>query len=222
MFGGGASSTATPLNPVLFALAIDPVLLDAMRSIGWAHPGGVDFQTFYLDDGLIAGRAPAVRCFLQALVAGFGDIGLSVSLETSEVVPPCATSPTFGPTDFPSSHRNASASFKLLCAAIGPSSWCDAPLRKVVTRNFFGYSTHFLTPRTLSASFGHAQDAQCTRTVRSHPVSRRRRSDLRTRTLAPRWDSSLAPNSQTTIYALLHSASHLVALAPGPLLLGSP
>ena len=68
------------------------------------HPGGIDFQLFFLDDGLIAGLRP---------------------LDKSEVVLLCTASQNFGPSDFPVCLWNDSASFKILGAAIGPSFWCS-------------------------------------------------------------------------------------------------
>ena len=78
-----------------------------------------DICSFFLDDGLCAGSGPVVRCFLAGLVEGFRRIGLEVNLEKTEVIPPCTTSQSFGPADFPSCCWNGFASFKLLCAPIG-------------------------------------------------------------------------------------------------------
>ena len=57
-----------------------------------AHPGGIDFCSFFLDGGLCAGAAPAVRCFLSSLVDGFRLIGLEVSLDKTQIIPLCTSS----------------------------------------------------------------------------------------------------------------------------------
>ena len=53
-----------PLGPSLVALAIHPCIIEVARVAGSQHPGGLDFKSFFLDDGAIAGQAPAVQLFL--------------------------------------------------------------------------------------------------------------------------------------------------------------
>eukprot|EP00971_Amphidinium_carterae_P284804 5654305-Amphidinium_carterae.1 len=49
-----------PLGPLLFALGLQPALLEARRLTEEAHPGHLDIAAYYLDDGIIAGRWDAV------------------------------------------------------------------------------------------------------------------------------------------------------------------
>ena len=63
------------LGPVLFALAIHPVIQEARRSTESSFTSGLDICSFYLDYGMCAGSAPAVSCFLAALVLGLNRIG---------------------------------------------------------------------------------------------------------------------------------------------------
>ena len=83
---------------------------------------------------MCAGSAPAVSCFLSALVLGLNRIGLVVNLSKTEVIPACTASQSFGPDSFPGCSWNGSASFKLLGAAIGPPAWCELLLRRRVAK----------------------------------------------------------------------------------------
>ena len=67
-----------PLGPVLFALAIHPIILEARAVTETMYPGGIDACSFHLDDGFCAGSVPAVRHFLSALIRDFRRIGLEV------------------------------------------------------------------------------------------------------------------------------------------------
>ena len=90
-----------PLGPVLFALAIHPVIQEALLATERSFPAGIDICSFYLDDGLCAGDALAVSFFLKTLIRGLGDIGLAVNLGKTEVIPPCTSSQSFGQDCFP-------------------------------------------------------------------------------------------------------------------------
>ena len=54
-----------PLGSALCALAIHPVLLKARSLTTSAFPGSVDLSPFFLDDGVLAGDAPAISSFLS-------------------------------------------------------------------------------------------------------------------------------------------------------------
>ena len=103
-----------PLGPVLFALAIHPVIQEALVDTERSFPAGLDICSFYLDDGLCAGDAQAVSFFLKALIRGLSRIGLVVNLAKTEVIPPCTSSQSFGPDLFPGCIWNSSASFSYL------------------------------------------------------------------------------------------------------------
>ena len=73
-----------PLGPALFALAIHPVIPKACCLTLSAFPGSVDLSPFFLDDGVLAGDAPAISSFLRHLIAGFVSIGLEIALHKTE------------------------------------------------------------------------------------------------------------------------------------------
>ena len=78
---------------------------------------------FFLDDGFCAGSAPAVRCFLAALIEGFRRVGLTVNLDKTEVIPACSSTQSFGPGDFQGCSWNSTSNFKLfLELLLGPMS----------------------------------------------------------------------------------------------------
>ena len=123
-----------PLGPVLFALAIHPVIQEALVDTERSFPAGLDICSFYLDDGICAGDAQTVSFFLRALIRGLRRIGLVVNLAKTEVIPPCATSQSFGPDIFPGGIWNNTACFKLLGAAIGTPAWCELLLGRRVRK----------------------------------------------------------------------------------------
>ena len=94
-----------PLGLVLFALAVHSALAEARAATEASHPGGIDLCSFFLDDGFCTGCAPAVRCFLAALIEGFRRIGLTVNLDKTEVIPACSSTQSFCPGDFQSNER---------------------------------------------------------------------------------------------------------------------
>ena len=51
-------SQGDPLGPSLVALAIHPCIIEVIRV---ADPGDFDFKAFFLDDGVVAGKAPALQ-----------------------------------------------------------------------------------------------------------------------------------------------------------------
>ena len=98
------------LRPVLFALAIHPVIKEARQA---AVTGCV--------------RDPPRR-------PGFRRLGLEVNLDKTEVIPACTTSQSFGPANFHVSCWNRSANFKLLGAAVGTPEWCEDLLGRRVAK----------------------------------------------------------------------------------------
>ena len=91
-----------PLGPWLFALA--QIAREATEK---SHPGKLDFVTFFLDDGIVAGEAEAVRFFVDHFERAVRDLGLSASVDKCEVVP-AAGDDTEVPRDcFPGWHWTA-------------------------------------------------------------------------------------------------------------------
>ena len=89
-----------PLRPSLFALAIRPSIIEAVRVAEPQRPGNLDFKAFFLDDGVIAGKAPAVRQFLATLEMRLREIGLDVARHKTEMAPACASVQNFSSHDF--------------------------------------------------------------------------------------------------------------------------
>ena len=67
-----------PLGPSLFSLAVHPCVVEAIRISEAQYPGDLDYKAFFLDDGTIAGKAQAVRLFLDTLERLLLEIGLEV------------------------------------------------------------------------------------------------------------------------------------------------
>ena len=142
-------SKETPLGPVLYSLAIHPVIKEARQVTETSHPGGIDLCSFFLDDGLSAGFAPAVRRFLSAVITGFRKIDLEVNLDKAEIIPACTTSQSLDSADFQGCSWNGSANFKLLGAAVGTTEWCEDILGRRVAKT-----------RALLTAIGKVPDAQ--------------------------------------------------------------
>ena len=58
---------STKRLPWAFPFCTLHLILEAPRVMESQHPGGIDFKAFFLDDGVIAGHAQAVRLFLASL-----------------------------------------------------------------------------------------------------------------------------------------------------------
>ena len=91
-----------PLGPLLFALALQPVLQELASS---RASGGLELVFSYLDDCCLAGEASAVARALQQLTAASAAIGLQLNLAKCELIP------TAGPTT-------------LLTEGSSPNKWC--------------------------------------------------------------------------------------------------
>ena len=63
-----------PLGPAFFALAIHPIL-----ELTAGIPG-IDWDVFYLDDGVLVGEAEALLQTLELLTTQFGKVGLKVNM----------------------------------------------------------------------------------------------------------------------------------------------
>eukprot|EP00661_Eupelagonemidae_sp_cell13_P000534 gene534-3445_t len=72
-----------PLGPLLFALAIHPLVERINREVD-----GLDYVQFYLDDGAICGPADAVAAALELITAEGATLGLTLNLAKSELIVP--------------------------------------------------------------------------------------------------------------------------------------
>ena len=122
-----------PLGPLLFALAIHPVLKELSQATGDSK---LDLMLFYLDDGVLAGSIQAVSKALAVLQARCAHMGLTLRLSKSELI-------LAGPTPdeelarcFPrelladqttgQDRVVRSGGFELLGAPIGDAAFCAA------------------------------------------------------------------------------------------------
>ena len=123
-----------PLGPSLFALAIHPCVTGSARLTESRFPGDVDFLSFFLDDGVIAGRFSAVQLLLTTLESRLHDIGLDIAREKTEIIPTCTSVQNFSPRDFAGFLWVPHGNFKLLGAAIGSHAWCESLLQRRVSK----------------------------------------------------------------------------------------
>jgi len=101
-----------PLGPLLFSLAIHP-LVTVLTKQGTPHdprlrPGTeadpqlkLDMVLFYLDDGVLCGKAKAVAHAVQTLLSESARLGLHLNLSKCELVTPAASVPSSFPGLFP-------------------------------------------------------------------------------------------------------------------------
>ena len=115
-----------PLGPALFALAVHEAILEARAEVGRQLPDQLDFVSFYLDDGVIAGTAEAVRAFCDTLSSELLLIGLDVSFSKSEVIPTAGGDSDIDPSLFQEFGWNSSDGFELLGAPFGCEAFCTA------------------------------------------------------------------------------------------------
>ena len=54
------------------------------------YPSDLDFKAFFPDDGVLAGKPPAVQLFLSTLELLLHDIGLTITRDKTEVAPACS------------------------------------------------------------------------------------------------------------------------------------
>ncbi len=115
-----------PLGPLLFSLALQPVLAEMARA---GAPGEeLDLCFGYLDDGVVAGHHAAVaRAFatLQRLAPG---IGLRLNLDKCEFVPAAGAAAFTGDRAvFPAEFTVVTdGCFELLGAPVGSPAFCAA------------------------------------------------------------------------------------------------
>ena len=94
-------------------------------------------MAFFLDDGVLAGKPPAVQLFLSTLELLLHDIGLTIARDKTELAPACSPVQNFTPGDFAGSTWVADGNVKLLGAAIGHSG-----LVRVTAGQARGQSSH--------------------------------------------------------------------------------
>ena len=144
------------LGPVLFELAIHPVVTEARRQA--PHPGRIDLSSLFIGGGLCAGLAPIVCCFLAPQVAGLHHIGLEVNQDKTEVIPACTSSQCCG-------HVTSLGALAMgpRVSAMGFSAWCESLLRRCVaeTKALLDTISRFPDTPGDSVFFGLARAGGC-------------------------------------------------------------
>ena len=119
-----------PLGPALFAIAIHDHIRAAKDETQHLYPGKLDFVVFYLDDGVLAGTARAVRHCCQALETRLADVGLTTNRDKCDIVPAAASNHTIPDGFFAGYSFKADGNFKLLGAPFGSAAFCAAHTTK--------------------------------------------------------------------------------------------
>ena len=112
-----------PLGPLLFALALQPVLRDLH---GTRSAGGLQLVFSYLDDLCLAGEQAAVSQALAILTASAARIGLQLNAEKCEIIPTARQQHTINRSLFPPSFVfKGDGNFELLGGPIGSDEFCN-------------------------------------------------------------------------------------------------
>ena len=123
-----------PLGPLLFALALQPLLAKVKAD----HAGsGLDLVFAYLDDCVLAGTSDAVAAAFADLQSAAAEIGLKVALgrDKSLLIPCAPASHTFDSSRFPAELEvQRDGNFDLLGAPIGSATHCHAHTSKRVAK----------------------------------------------------------------------------------------
>ena len=121
-----------PLGPLLFALALQPVLGDlaSLRT-----PGGLQLVFSYLDDLCLAGEQSAVSAALAHLYAAAPELKLKLNDAKCEVIPAAGPHNTVDRSLFPSNFAfQRDGNFELLGAPVGAPGFCNAHTQERVDK----------------------------------------------------------------------------------------
>ena len=77
-----------PLGPLLFALAVHPLVKRLAESGSQATGDALGWTCFYLDDGLLCGSVKAVSKALKVLQEACPTLGVELNLKQCELVVP--------------------------------------------------------------------------------------------------------------------------------------
>ena len=133
-----------PLGPLLFALALQPILQELASS---RASGGLELVFSYLDDLCLAGDALAVASAISTLKARCADLGLKlstgltdeagnvISKDKCELILAGGAASTVDVTQFPADFRVVrDGNFELLGGPIGSPEFCNEHTQARVTK----------------------------------------------------------------------------------------
>ena len=144
MFGSAAISSETgvqqgdPLGPLLFAIALQPVLQEiaAIRtSTSEQGESGLSLKFSYLDDCCLAGDYEVVASAMRLLQQRAASVGLTLKSDKCELIPAAGSESEVDRESFPSDLPvNFSKNFELLGGAIGDAAFCRDHTSKRVNK----------------------------------------------------------------------------------------
>ena len=77
-----------PLGPLLFSIGIQDFIEEPRQHTDNLFPVDLDFASFYLDDGVVAGSCEAVQTMLSHLQTSFSSVGLEFNVDKTKASPP--------------------------------------------------------------------------------------------------------------------------------------
>ena len=122
-----------PLGPLLFSLALQPILSNIKSTHG---SNGLDLVFAYLDDCVLAGRADTVAAAFEDLTNAASAIGLEVALgrDKSLLIPCAKRAASFDESKFPQTlERQWDGNFAFLGSPIGDETFCKGHTADRVT-----------------------------------------------------------------------------------------
>jgi len=124
-----------PLGPLLFALALQPVLQELAAQSDSADPNGLELVFPYLDDCCLAGGEEAVARALATLKSSTARLGLQLCPDKCELIPAAGPNASINASLFPSHvATRADACFELLGGPVGNEESCNGHMPKRVAK----------------------------------------------------------------------------------------
>jgi hypothetical protein len=102
---------------------VHDAIVSAKAETDTRYPGKLDFVVFYLDDGVVAGDAPAVSHFKNLFQQRVSDLGLCAADSECEVIPSAGSSWSFPDALFAGCAWKVDEGFKLLVSPFGTNDF---------------------------------------------------------------------------------------------------